>query len=92
MKVVQLQFEGVTAVIVVGETIFIIVDAWGIKHVRSRQCSQPKTIMSKPFKRHELEQIWQVPKRNKQVELDMESHATTLADLYKGLPSGRDRF
>ena len=27
------------------------------KHVRSWQSSQLKTIMSKPFKRHELEQI-----------------------------------
>ena len=53
------------------------------KHVRSWQSSQLKTIMSKPFKRHELERIWQVPKRNKQVELDIESHATALADLYK---------
>ena len=53
------------------------------KHVRSWLSSQLKTIMSKPFKRHELERIWQVPKRNKQVELDIEFHATALADLYK---------
>ena len=53
------------------------------KHVRSWNFSQFKTIMWKPFKRHELEQIWQVPKRNKQVELYIESHATALADLHK---------
>ena len=44
-------------------------------YVRSWHSSQLKTIMSKQFNRHVLEQIWQVPKRNKQVELHIESHA-----------------
>ena len=38
--------------------------------------------MSKPFKRHELEQIWQVPKRRKQVELKIEHNANALTALF----------
>ena len=53
------------------------------KQVRSWQSSQLKTIISKPFKRRELEQIWQDPKRNKQVEFDIESHAIAFAGVCK---------
>ena len=53
------------------------------RYVRSWQSAQMKTIMSKPFKRHELEQIWQVPKRRKQVELKIEHHANALTALFK---------
>ena len=52
------------------------------KHVRAWQSSQLKTIMSKPFKRNELEKIWEVPKRRKQIELDVNYFAKALSELY----------
>ena len=53
------------------------------KHVRSWQFSQLKTIMSNILNRYELEQIWLVPKRNKQIELDIQFHAIAHADSFK---------
>ena len=52
------------------------------RHLKSWQSAELKSLMTKPCKRQDLERIWQAPKRKKQIELDVESHAKALSDLY----------
>ena len=52
------------------------------RHLKSWQSAELKSLKMKLCKRQDLERIWQAPKRKKQIELDVASHANALPDLY----------
>ena len=51
-------------------------------HLKAWQSAELKSLMSKPSRHQDLERIWQPPKRTKQIELDIASHAKALSELY----------